>query len=145
MTDAYPPSVCATDTWWVKHVCRPLAEPLVWLLLPTRVTANQVTWAWLLVSWLGCGLLPWHPLLGVLLLHAGYVLDSVDGQIARVRGTDSPTGTYFDLMVHALIRPALFMGVAVGLWLQTGQIWWVLVGTLASVSALLDRLTGLLP
>lgn len=60
--------------------------------------------------------LPPHPLLGLVvaaLLALGYVLDSADGQVARLYGQSSRAGEWLDHVVDAVRSPAIHVGVAV--------------------------------
>lgn len=62
-------------------------------------------------------LLPVAPLTGLLvavLLAAGYVLDSADGQVARVTGTGSMAGEWLDHVIDAARTPAVHLCVAAG-------------------------------
>lgn len=51
-------------------------------------------------------------------LAAGFVLDSADGQLARLRGTGGPAGEWLDHVVDAARTGALHAAVLVGLWRQ---------------------------
>ena len=60
---------------------------------------------------------PTGPLSGLpiaLLLAAGYLLDSADGQLARLTGTGSIAGEWLDHVVDAMRTPALHLAVLVG-------------------------------
>jgi phosphatidylglycerophosphate synthase len=54
------------------------------------------------------------------LLALGYLLDSADGQVARLSGTGSRAGEWLDHVVDALRTPALHLAALVGLWLHGG-------------------------
>ncbi|MFC8302320.1 CDP-alcohol phosphatidyltransferase family protein [Specibacter sp. NPDC057265] len=76
-------------------------------------------------------LLPVSPLTGLLvavLLAAGYVLDSADGQVARVTGTGSMAGEWLDHVIDAARTPAIHLCVAagfVGLYGAGAWQWWL--------------------
>src|SRR5688500_2366214 len=83
------------DIFWNKYVARPPAAVLVAGLERSSVTPNQVTIASLLVFLVGAAVLiavPGHLGLvtAVVIIEIAYVLDCVDGQLARMRGTSSP-------------------------------------------------------
>ena len=94
--------------WMVRHVERDAALPITWLLLHTAVTANQVTAVSLLVGLAGIWLFALPPqvffLIGVMLMQLWYLLDHVDGQIARYRKTACLSGRFFDFVTHHLIH-----------------------------------------
>jgi hypothetical protein len=92
------------------------------------VTPDQVTLACLVVGLAGahCFLYArtWLDVLGFVLLVLSDVLDSADGQLARLRGTSTPFGRILDgiadnarftgLYVHVLLRLVLHGGWGVG-------------------------------
>ena len=67
-------------------------------------------------------------LLGVLVLELSYVLDCVDGQLARLRGTSSPIGAHLDFLMDELKAFLLVAAIAVRLWLPGRDPRWLLEG-----------------
>ena len=65
-----------------------------------------------------------------ILLATGYVLDSADGQLARLQHSGSPAGEWLDHVVDAWRTPTIHLALLVGLWTQ-GQPPWVLAAVLA--------------
>jgi hypothetical protein len=134
-----------TDTFYTKHVARRLSIHLTRLVLRTPMSANQVTAAFLIFGWVIGGLFalgsPGAVLLGACLLHGWFVLDCVDGEVARYRKTSSLAGMYLDHMGHAMVRPFLFAGLGVGLFRVTSHPWILWSGVLAAVSAVLVPLS----
>lgn len=61
------------------------------------------------------------------LLAAGYVLDSADGQVARLGRRGSPAGEWLDHVVDAVRTPALHLAVLVGLYAVPGIGTWPLL------------------
>lgn len=90
---------------YLLYVNRPAGRAVAAALRNTRLTPNHVTLAGAVLTygsllWLAFGATA-HPssaLVG-LLLAAGYVLDSADGQLARLQGASSAFGEWLD---HAL-------------------------------------------
>jgi phosphatidylserine synthase len=84
-------------------------------------SANAVTTASALLSLAAIVLMvavPPAPLPGLLvgvLLAAGYVLDSADGQVARLGRTGSAAGEWLDHVVDSVRTPAIHLAVFVGL------------------------------
>jgi len=122
--DALGTKGAEVEEWVDLHFFRPLGMHVVRALLPTRVSADQVT-LWALVVGLAGGhcflyASPWVNALGFLLLVVSDVFDSADGQLARLRGTSTPFGRVLDgvsdtarftgLYVHVLLRLALHGG-----------------------------------
>src|SRR3954454_23195137 len=82
------------DAWWTVLLVDPVATPLVrWTARYTRLTPKQITWAALLLG-LGAAacfaLGDWTWLLvGAALYHLSFVLDCMDGKLARLTGNGS--------------------------------------------------------
>lgn len=101
--------------WMARHIIRDAALPLTWLLLHTQITANQVTALSLVTGLLGMVCLALSGsgffLLGVFFLQFWYLLDHVDGQIARYRKTSCLSGRFFDFVTHHIIHGTLFFSL----------------------------------
>jgi len=100
--------------WMVRNILRDLALPITWLLLHTSISANQVTAISLLLGVAGVIFFAfpgsgWF-LAGAILLQIWYLLDHVDGQIARYRKKSSLTGLYFDFLSHYVANSVIFFG-----------------------------------
>ena len=82
------------------------------------VTANQVTIASAVIGLAGAAsfMLGTYRagLLGAVLLQLAYLLDYVDGEIARLRQSSSRRGYFLDLVTHAVIKTAIFLGASYG-------------------------------
>lgn len=135
-----PPSAlavkgAAVEEWVDLRFYRPLGLRLARALLPTGVSADEVTiWA------LMVGLLAGHMFLyadwrvnalGFGLLIISDILDSADGQLARLRGTSTRLGRSLDGVSDALRFINLYVHLSIRLFLA-GQGWaGVLLGALA--------------
>lgn len=71
---------------------------------------------------------------GVAILEFAYVLDCVDGQLARLRGTSTPIGAHLDFLMDELKAFLLVAAVGVRLWRSDGNAQWLLEGLLALVA-----------
>ncbi len=106
---------------YTRHVNRPLGRLAAALAFVLGLTPNQVTIISGLVSLLSTvALVTVEPswVLGVsvaLGLVLGYVLDSADGQLARLRGGGSQAGEWLDHVVDAVRLPALHLAVLIAL------------------------------
>jgi phosphatidylglycerophosphate synthase len=95
------------DAWWTVWLVDPLAARLVWLVAPYRwVTPNRLTIASFLIG-AGAAVSFWQAdygwlLLGALLFHLSFVLDCMDGKIARLNGTGSVFGSWLDYVFDRL-------------------------------------------
>lgn len=104
--------------WMARNITRDMALPLSWVMLHTKITANQVTCISLFIGVLGAIAFAfsgkWFMLLGAVMIQLWYLLDHVDGHIARYRGQSSLTGVYFDYITHYIVHAVIFVGIGVG-------------------------------
>jgi phosphatidylglycerophosphate synthase len=95
------------DAWWTVWLVDPLASRLVWLVAPWRwVTPNRITVGAFV---LGAGAAAcfwqqsyWWLFAGAVLFHLSFVLDCMDGKIARLNGTGSVFGAWLDYVFDRL-------------------------------------------
>ena len=102
---------------YTRWVNRPLARFAAARAAANGITPNGVTAASATLSAAGLAVLVLAPpaaLTGMavaVLLAAGYVLDSADGQVARLSGTGSPAGEWLDHVVDSVRTPAVHLSV----------------------------------
>jgi phosphatidylglycerophosphate synthase len=89
------------DAWWTVFLVDPLASRLVKVTANrTRITPNQLTLLALLLGLVAAGLFWWGEVwslaLGAVVYHFSFVLDCMDGKIARLKGTGSILGSWLD-------------------------------------------------
>ncbi|GAA2058051.1 CDP-alcohol phosphatidyltransferase family protein [Streptomyces carpaticus] len=106
------------DAWWTVLLVDPVATPLVrWTALWTRITPNQITWLALFfgLGAAGCfafGTWNWL-LIGALLYHVSFILDCMDGKLARLTRTGSVFGAWLDYVfdrIRVLVCAVALMG-----------------------------------
>jgi len=89
---------------------------ITWLLTFTPVTANQVTLSMLFFNIMGAIMIAFgdytYAIIGVGLGIVAYVMDVVDGEVARYRKTNSINGAYLDLLIHRISNPVFIMAIA---------------------------------
>ncbi len=114
------------DAWWTVWLVDPLASRLVWLVAPWRwVTPNRLT-TLAFVLGLGSAAAFWQGtygwlLVGALLFHLSFVLDCMDGKIARLNGTGSVFGAWLDYVFDRLRVAACAVGLFGGEFERTGN------------------------
>ena len=130
--------------WMARRVSRPAALRITWCITPWGVSANMAT----LAAW-GCGLaaaaaLGWGSVCGWILaaglLQLWYLLDHVDGQLARLRGTASLDGVQLDFLMHHTVNLLVPLGAGWGLAMRSLEPLWLLAGMIWGVSQLLITL-----
>lgn len=107
--------------FWTEWVCRPPAAILVYLLKGTRITPNQVTFLATLLALASCALFILLPgwsgaIIAALVFELSFILDCVDGQLARIRKTASPIGHHLDFLMDEIKAFFVFGAVAIRLW-----------------------------
>lgn len=127
------------DIFWNRFVARPAAAVVLVPLAHTRITPNQVTLLTLLVFLAGALLLALVPSSGALIgaaviIEFSYVLDCVDGQLARLKGTSSPVGAHLDFLMDEIKAFMLVAAVGVRLWMPTHDARWLLEALLGLVA-----------
>ncbi len=90
----------AVEEWADLHFFRPIGIRIARALLPTGISADQVT-LWSLLIGLVAGHLfaytdHWTNLIGFALFIVSDIFDSADGQLARLRGTSTRFGRTLD-------------------------------------------------
>lgn len=88
------------------------------------LTPNNITAISALLSFAGMAILigvspsVWAGVAAAVLLAAGYLFDSADGQLARVSGASSKTGEWIDHVVDAFRSPAIHVSLAIAIMLH---------------------------
>jgi phosphatidylglycerophosphate synthase len=131
IAEAYRQTKKPHDLLWNRFVARPLAAVLLVPLSKTRCTPNQITFASLGVFMLAAGLMVALPgyaglLVTVAVIELSYVLDCVDGQLARMRKTSSPVGAHLDFLMDELKAFLLVAAVGARLWRDQGRVEWLI-------------------
>lgn len=138
------------EYWYMRYICRNISIYLTRLLIPTRITANQVTLASIITA-LVSGVFfalgnQWAVLIGAVFFQFWYLVDCVDGEIARYRRyedekkittnkiTFNMTGFFFDSYAHYFLTPYLFVCIGLGQYFRSSHIAILLLGSAAGIS-----------
>jgi phosphatidylglycerophosphate synthase len=113
-------AVKPADAWWTVLVIDPVAMRLLPLLLRWKIlTANLVTSVAFVVGIFSvAAFASGHFAVGAVLFEVRFVLDCLDGKIARVRHISSPLGAAFDRIGDALTVPAAYAAIGLALALR---------------------------
>jgi phosphatidylglycerophosphate synthase len=117
----------ARDAWWTVALVDPLASRLVRLVSPWRVvTPNRLTIsAFVLgIAAAACFWQQSYPWLvaGAVLFHLSFVLDCMDGKIARLNGTGSVFGSWLDYVFDRLRIVVCTVGLFGGQYARSGNL-----------------------
>jgi len=127
-----------------NRLVRKLSIHSTWLLIHTPISANGVTFLFLLAGLCGAAIYAfgthWAWIAGTLCIWLSIVLDFSDGEVARYRGESSWFGDYFEETVHAVLVIAMYCGIAVGVWRgASGSAWPFVCALVATGSTLIAR------
>ncbi len=142
-----------TSNVYMRYVSRFFSIYLTRLVLPYPVSPNQASLA-MIVTGVIATLFFLSPsrgmfLAGAFLLQLWYIIDCVDGEVARYRQyqqsktivTDKResgmTGKYYDVMNHYIINHLVPAMLGLGLTVMTGSLLYVFLGILASLGQVL--------
>lgn len=118
------------DAWWTVLLVDPVATPLVRVTAKwTRITPNQITWGALVLG-LGAAACfamgDWQWLiLGAVIYHLSFILDCMDGKVARLTGQGSVFGAWLDYIFDRVRVAACAVALMGGQYHRTGDIWYV--------------------
>lgn len=118
------PEIFKLRPWFTEKVTRRISIYLTWFFLQLGVSANQVSFFVFILGVLsGIAFIQGNFLLAVVLLQFWYLVDAVDGEIARYHRIDDLTGRYSDLLMHYVIEAWVFYAIGVGLGRRVGVFW----------------------
>jgi phosphatidylglycerophosphate synthase len=127
----------ADDGFIAHHFDRRISQFISKRLAHTNISPNQITLSGMTIGLIGAFLLSrpgyWPKLIGSLLFVCCVIVDGVDGEVARLRLKESRFGHYLDIVTDNIVHVAVFAGIALGLYHDTGNVGylrflWVLMG-----------------
>lgn len=115
------------DEWWSSFVTSPLAIFANWIVVDWKwLSPNLITLFSLLTALLSAGLIivggQTNFYIAAGLINVSHILDCMDGQMARYRGSSSRAGNYFDKVTDLIQIFFWFSAVAYAAFLQTHSI-----------------------
>ncbi len=134
-------SVAQPREYSPSHTDRPYRAVSIYLSVPlARVgaTPNGITVAWIVVGLVGVtGLLAdaWAVrVVAGLLLELSYLLDFVDGEVARLTNRRSNVGGFLDLLGHGVLKASLPLAVGAAAAAHTGHLVFAVAGAIGAVA-----------
>jgi phosphatidylglycerophosphate synthase len=135
------------DPFYGRFFSRKISIYVTKVLLYTPISANQVTTIMLLTGIVASFLFSYgiyiYSIIGSLLLQFFFILDCVDGEIARYRRTYSNLGVYIDRISHNITDSIIYIGITYGLYTRYHDPIIFAFGYSAAISILLIRLSEL--
>jgi phosphatidylglycerophosphate synthase len=127
------------DGLMARHFDRRISRFISRRLARTDLAPNQITLIGMSIGLLGafCLSLAGYgiQLFGSLLFVLCVIVDGVDGEVARLKLKESVFGHYLDIITDNIVHVAVFVGIAFGLYHNTGNtryinLLWVMLGGL---------------
>jgi phosphatidylglycerophosphate synthase len=117
----------------------------IFYVLP--ITPNQITLINFFINNLGAVVSfslgkYWANLLGVIFLISAAVFDWMDGAIARKKSLSSKGGAFLDPALDFIWQHLLIAGIALGIYLKTSSLFWLIFGFLTLVSLIYVNYMG---
>jgi len=123
--------------WYGRFFVWKISAPITYLLVRTPISANQVTVIQEIIGTIGAIMLAVSSikimLLGIFLIQFGFILDCVDGEVARYKGQSSVRGVFLDLIGHQIVIPFYIFFTSLGVFVRTGQLDALIVGFLGAL------------
>ncbi len=125
------------DPGWYR-IHRRLSIHITAFLLQTPITLNQVSLLMMFMAAIGAAMLTsanlWVNAGGGVCLYLSFLLDKVDGEMARYRQQESVMGILLDRFHHRLVEPLVFLALGWRAFQATGS-WTPLIAALATMLA----------
>ena len=113
------------DALMARWVDRRLSWRISLRLARTAITPNQVTLANTALGLVSALLFScagyWPRLIAALMFLVSVTFDGVDGELARLKMTESPWGARLDVMTDNLVHVAIFAGIMTGCYRASGS------------------------
>jgi phosphatidylglycerophosphate synthase len=126
------------DGFLARNFDRRISRFISKRLVHMRITPNQITLTGMTIGLIGAFFLSlpgyWVQLMGALLFLFCVIMDGVDGEIARLKLKETRFGHYLDVVTDNIVHLAIFVGIAFGLYHDTGNeiylyaLWFMLGG-----------------
>jgi len=139
-------SLKPTDCWMTVLLLDPIAIRLVWLVANfTKLSPNQITVLQLPLVLTGSffffGGTHFYLFLGAIMIWIAYLLDCVDGKLARLKGMESAVGKRLDGLISEIIFLSCLLGLCLGQYNLAHNSWIILVGGICYTLKVLDGVT----
>ncbi len=129
--------------WERIYFTRKISIWMTYCIRNTPITPNQVTAVWVFLGIVGAALLAlgnyWISLLALCILCLSWVLDNVDGELARYKQQFSSRGSLLDMLGHDIFFSLIFFALTISMWIKGYGALFVVLGGLAT--ALVTPLT----
>src|SRR5580698_6629806 len=129
-----------TDGFFARNFDRKISGAISRFLIKTPITPNQITIGVTCIG-LGSGILFAQPgyvtkVAGAFVFLLTSILDGCDGEVARAKKMTSKLGGWLDLWGDNVVHVAVFYGLGVGLYKDSGRPIYLMLGWVAAAGTL---------
>lgn len=126
------------ENWYSRYIGRRVSILFTWIFLHLGVSPNIITFFCLIFGIAGSVLIAIpktnYLLVGSVLFQLYMILDSSDGEVARITNRKSVLGSYLDKLIHVFIYSVLYIAIGVNIYIRTGSILYILLGLCTSLA-----------
>jgi phosphatidylglycerophosphate synthase len=112
------------DGFLAHHLDRRISWRIALMLARTGISANQITLANTALGLAAAAMIAmggyWPPLIGTLMLLVSVTIDGVDGELARMKLSQSDFGGRLDAVTDCVVNFAMFGGIATAAYRMAG-------------------------
>ncbi len=121
--------------WW-HAIFTFISRYVTWVLVKTKITANFITILGLMIGLIGLLLIAFGNsffiIIGIILLYICYLLDEVDGEVARYKQQTSLRGIYYDQIGHLLFLGGFFFSFGYSIYRINEEFLFIFLGAFSS-------------
>ncbi|MEW9546843.1 CDP-alcohol phosphatidyltransferase family protein [Nonomuraea sp. NPDC050783] len=123
------------DSWWTVYFVDPVAcRVAIFVANRTRITPNGLTVLSLVLGAASAACFAMnHLVAGAVVFYLSFMIDCVDGKIARLKGTGTPFGLWLDYVGDRIRVVLCAGGLAYGQYTLTGEVGYVVLGAAVAV------------
>lgn len=127
---------------YYMYFTRYISAPITGILSYTKVTPNMATLAMFFFGILGSFLFSFGDTFGYIFGGLSFVMlivsDTVDGELARFKGTSSLFGDYLDRLAHYVTNTSMILCIGVGIYSTYNEIIILYISIIVTVCYLFD-------
>ncbi|GAA0926646.1 hypothetical protein GCM10009560_28670 [Nonomuraea longicatena] len=123
------------DSWWTVYLVDPVACRVALVVANhTRITPNALTVSSLVLGMVSAVCFALNELAaGAAMFYLSFMIDCVDGKIARLKGTGTPFGLWLDYVGDRVRVVFCAVGLAYGQYVLTGNVEFIVLGAVLAV------------
>ena len=139
--------VLHSNGWYQRKFVRKISIYFTWLFIQFRMSGNFASLFMIITGIIASYLFTFgaylYYILGFLVLQFWFILDHVDGELARYWKKTSMKGVFLDKINHHMIHPLIFLCIGIGLYKQFNNSLMLILGGFTAYFLLLQDLINI--